>query len=257
MPRSARRASPTGFYHVTNRGAGQLPIFQSNREKARMSRLIEKEAGKHDVGVYAYCIMPDHYHFLVKAEVKELSSFIAVISTTYAQYYNQKRKTHGKVFQGRFRSQCIEKESVFWNCVRYIHQNPVNARLCSKPEDYPYSSFREYSAGKLKIICKEAHAYLLYHFDEREDFRRFHEASGGDWFADIDEEERFQKTEIARIQLKKMWQKYKIAEEEVLRRPDLCAEYEKQLEITLNIAGAEAKRIRKYFGNGKKEETEL
>lgn len=246
MSRGARKASRTGFYHVTNRGVGGLPIFQGSHEKSCMLRLLKDEAGSYGVGVYAYCILPDHYHFLVKADLKELSSFIAVISAVYAQYYNYREERHGSVFHERFRSQCIEKESNFWNCVRYIHQHPVRAEG-REPETNLYGSFREYSSGKRVLLCKEADAYLLYHFENREEFRRFHEKTGTDWFADVAEEEYSQKIEIARIQLKKMMQKYKISKEDVFGQARLRTGYEKELEQVLNIAAAEAKRIRQQL----------
>ena len=144
MARKPRQKSISGVYHVVNRGLEKKAVFAQNRERTRMENLVRENYEKYQVEVYAYCIMPNHFHLLLKAELDVLASFMAVISAEYAFYYNYKHNRTGVVFQNRFRSQCVEDEAYFWNCVRYIHMNPVKAGLSSTLLGYKHSSMKEY-----------------------------------------------------------------------------------------------------------------
>ena len=99
--------------------------------------------------------MPNHFHLLIKASLSDLSAFMAVISSKYASYYNYKHKRSGVVFQNRFQSQCIEDANYFWNCLRYIHLNPVKAKLCKDPRSYKYGSMNELCKIRKKEILDE------------------------------------------------------------------------------------------------------
>ena len=72
MPRKPREKSSTGIYHVTNRGINKLPIFNSNRGKTRFQNLLKKYKEEYDVQIYAYCIMSNHFHLLIKADLEDL-----------------------------------------------------------------------------------------------------------------------------------------------------------------------------------------
>ena len=155
MPRRPRQKSATNCYHVVVRGLNKIAVFQDKREKTRILNLIRENYEKYNIKVYAYCIMSNHFHLLLEAELKELASFMAKIIASFAHYYNYKHNRTGYVFQGRFKSQCIENGSYFWSCLRYIHLNPVKAGMCKSIEDYVQSSVGEYNhpeKGKEKIL---------------------------------------------------------------------------------------------------------
>ena len=126
-----------------SRGINKLPVFKENRERTRMLNLIRENALQYDVEIYAYCIMPNHLHLLIKADLKELASFMAKIIAEFARYYNHKHNRTGYVFQGRYKSQCIESIGYFWNCLRYIHNNPLYLSGVEIILNYKYSSLRE------------------------------------------------------------------------------------------------------------------
>ena len=90
MPRKARQKSGTGFYHVIARGLDKEAVFQTGAEKRRMREIIRENLEKYQVSVYAYCLMSNHIHLLVKADLKNLSLFMAKILAKYAHYYNYK-----------------------------------------------------------------------------------------------------------------------------------------------------------------------
>ena len=89
---------------------------------------------------------------MIWAEIQELSFFMARVLAEYANYYNYKHDRNGHVFQNRFTSECIEDEDYFWNCLRYIHMNPVKAGMAKKAADYKYSSIKEYFAEEKMLI---------------------------------------------------------------------------------------------------------
>lgn len=82
-----------------SRGINKLPVFKEKRE-------IRENTQKYDVEMYAYCIMP--FHLLIKADLEELASFMAIIIAEFARYYNYKHNRTGYVFEGRYKSQCVE-----------------------------------------------------------------------------------------------------------------------------------------------------
>lgn len=92
MPRSARKMSTTGMYHVMIRGLNKMPVFNQKRERTRIVNLIRENQSQYDVAIHAYCIMPNHFHLLIKADLKELASFMAKILAAFAYYYNYKHE---------------------------------------------------------------------------------------------------------------------------------------------------------------------
>ena len=113
MPRKRRRESSTMFYHVIVKGINNEDIYRQQREKIYFKKKILKYLKKYDVELYAYCIMSNHAHLIIKAQLPVLSAFMAVVLAEYAVYYNYKHHRNGHVFQNRFVSECIETERIF------------------------------------------------------------------------------------------------------------------------------------------------
>ena len=245
MPRKARQKSGTGFYHVIARGLDKEPVFQTGAEKRRMREIIRENLEKYQVSVYAYCLMSNHIHLLVKADLKNLSLFMAKILAKYAHYYNYKHHRTGYVFQGRFRSQCIESEAYFWNCLRYVHLNPVKANLCKRPASYPYSSMTEYMDVKKQLLLdakgREMFRSRFYRWKE---FEEFHRASCGDFFIDIREEEFAQRKAIAEEILRQLQEEKGLSAEEILDQVEMRDFFEKNLRETFGISKDKIRKIR-------------
>ena len=150
LPVTKRKRSSTDFYHVIIKGINNERIFNQSREKVYFKSIIRKKLSKYQIEIYSYCIMSNHAHLIIRAELKELSIFMASVLAEYASYYNFKHNRNGHVFQNRFKSECIEDDYYFWTCVRYIHLNPVKAKMIKKAEEYKYSSLVEYVSGKVE-----------------------------------------------------------------------------------------------------------
>ena len=150
LPLKRRQKSGTDLYHVIAKGINKERTFNQSREKTYLKKIIKKSQKKYEnVEIYAYCIMSNHIHLILKAEFPELSLFMAAVLAEYANYYNYKHHRNGHVFQNRFVSECIETERYFWNCLRYIHLNPVKARVVKEAARYQYSSMMEYMLSSM------------------------------------------------------------------------------------------------------------
>lgn len=141
MSRQARITVANGVYHVTSRGNGAQMIFDAPAEKSRMVDLLAETATKMNWSVYAWCIMGNHYHFLVSTPENNLSEGMHDVNTSYGETYNRARQRHGHVFQDRFYSILIAEDSHLLEAARYVVLNPVRAGLVATPEEWPWSSY--------------------------------------------------------------------------------------------------------------------
>ena len=166
MPRYARIAYPDLFYHIINRGIERRNIFIDESDYLKFLENLLKYKKKFDWIIYCYCLLPNHYHFLIQTRNDLLGKIMKSLQTAYGVYFNRKYGRIGPVFAGRYKSIIIQKDEYFNEVSRYIHQNPVKAKLCNSPLDYPYSSYQEYirnksPLGKEKIIDQRAAKMLI------------------------------------------------------------------------------------------------
>ncbi len=151
MPRRARKKSSSGIYHIIMRGINRKTIFVEQNDGARFIKTLSKYKDKCGYIIYAYCLMPNHIHLLIKVGNEPLEQVMRRICGSYVYWYNRKYQRIGNLFQDRFRSEAVEDDSYFLTVMRYIHQNPVKAGLVKKADDYRWSSFREYTNKQLLI----------------------------------------------------------------------------------------------------------
>src|SRR3990172_4242197 len=129
MPRQARLDAAGVLHHVMARGIEQGLIFRDDRDRddfvRRLSELAEKEAWL----IYAWALMPNHFHLLVRTGKNPLSRNMRSLMSGYAGYFNRRHKRHGHVFQNRYKSIVCEEETYFLELVRYLHLNPLRAGI--------------------------------------------------------------------------------------------------------------------------------
>lgn len=142
------------YYHLYNRGVGGNPIFFNPGNFEHCLGLIKRYHRRYGATLIAHCLMPNHYHLLVRQETDEpLSRFIGVLFNAYVQAVNRQQGRKGPLFEGRFRHVCVDREEYLIHLCRYIHLNPVEAKLVKAPEDWQYSNYLEWigeRAGTLK-----------------------------------------------------------------------------------------------------------
>ena len=153
MPRRARNIISKRMYHVMVQGINKEYIFNNNNFKNHYIYLLRNKLGDFNSIVIAYCIMDNHAHLLLYAEnEKEISKLLQRLNCAYSNYYNKVKKRVGYVFRDRFLSQEINDINGIVNCIKYIHNNPVKAKMVNSVEKYYFSSYNEYITGSSHII---------------------------------------------------------------------------------------------------------
>ncbi|MFA5636602.1 MAG: transposase [Anaerovoracaceae bacterium] len=143
MPRQARRKSSTGIYHVMLRGVDKRAILLDEQDNKKFIQHLKKSKTDGGFELYAYCLMTNHVHLLIK-ENEEIGNSIKRISVRYAAWHSKKYDRIGHLFQNRYLSEPIENDSYFITVLRYILQNPVKAGIVSKPDEYLWSSYSKH-----------------------------------------------------------------------------------------------------------------
>jgi REP element-mobilizing transposase RayT len=160
------------YYHIYNRGAGKELIFFNPGNYEYLLRLVKRYCGRYGVTVITYCLMPNHYHFLLRQETEQaLSKFINVLFNAYVQAVNRQQDRKGTLFEGRFRHVWVDREEYLIHLCRYIHLNPVKANLVSQIEDWLYSNYLEW-IGQRTGTLKDAE-FIRDRFPTPEAYRQF------------------------------------------------------------------------------------
>lgn len=195
MPRYPRDISESGIYHVMIRGINKMNLFLDKNDKYKFLEILSRMKCQREYLLYAYCIMDNHVHLLIKEEMESISMSMKRICVSYSYYFNKKYKRVGHVFQDRFRSERIEDDEYLLECMRYIHNNPVKATIVANPKDFKFSSYNVYinwDKDELRLVTKE---FPLSIFSEDNNiainqFMKFSNQSGGLDFTDISEDDK-------------------------------------------------------------------
>lgn len=144
MARPLRIEYEGAFYHVTARGNERKRVFFGRADYEAFKGYLKETKEKYGVRLHCYVLMTNHYHLLVETPKGNLSRLMHDLNGSYTNYLNRKRRRSGHLFQGRYKGIVVERDSYLLELSRYLHLNPVRARLVAKPEEYPYSSYRAY-----------------------------------------------------------------------------------------------------------------
>jgi len=143
VPRETMKYLNDQYYHVYNRGVNREGIFYDHENYRYCLELMRKYASKFGVSMMAYCLMPNHYHFLVRQnEGGSISKFLQSTFNAYTQALNQQRHRSGTLFEGRAKGVLVDSDRYLFQVIRYIHLNPVLAKLVVCPEEWYASDFR-------------------------------------------------------------------------------------------------------------------
>lgn len=171
MARRPRLFAPGILYHVIVRGNYRQKTFLGARDyRAYLERLVRYRK-RFGVTVYAYCLMSNHAHLLVETGSEPLSRFMQGLQQSYTQYFNRKHHKVGHLFQGRYKAIVCEKDEYLLTLVRYIHLNPIRAKLVHRLDDYPYSGHREYCGVRVYEVLEASR--VLDMLGGRAAYRRF------------------------------------------------------------------------------------
>lgn len=158
MPRAPRIAFENGFFHIFNRGLAKQDIFVEDADYRHfLTKLQElKDKKEFDHFVYAYVLMPNHFHLLMQTRKVPIATIMSSLLTAYSMYFNLKHKRVGTLFQNRFKSKLCDRGTYFLGASRYIMLNPVEGGIVKSPADYQWSSYKElFGSSSFHIIDKE------------------------------------------------------------------------------------------------------
>ena len=163
MARPLRVEYPGAYYHVISRGNNQEKIYKNDRDKEKFLEYLEKAAERFSIIIHTYCLMSNHYHLLVETPEANLSLAMQWINVSYATYFNRKRGRYGHLFQGRFKAILIDADEYLKHLSRYIHLNPVRAKMVSLPAEYQWSSYGAF-IGENKALRFLETSWLMSNF---------------------------------------------------------------------------------------------
>lgn len=165
MSRPLRIQYPDAWYHVMNRGRRGEEIFEAKEDYLSFVELLQELNDVFNVKVAAYCLMPNHYHLLIRTPDANLSRSMRHLNGVYTQRFNRRHGCVGQLFRGRYKSIVVESDSYALELVRYIHRNPLESRLVDDLQKYQWSSHKPYlsDAKKWKWLHKD---YILKMFSK-------------------------------------------------------------------------------------------
>lgn len=170
--------STGSFYHIINRGITNQNLFNnawdykrfiltlnyyieekpqqklSLTTKEELDKILPNSPKKPLVGIMAYCLMPNHFHLLLKQVTRGgITAFMKNLQNSYTRYYNIKNKRIGTLYQGKFKAVLIEGDEQLLHVSRYIHLNPFAAKIIDRPHQYSWSSYQHYLHNRSNRIC--------------------------------------------------------------------------------------------------------
>lgn len=174
------------------RGIDKRKIFLDDEEYSTFLEYIKKAQNKTKFDIYAYCLMPNHVHLLLKTE-EPIGDIIRRITVGYAQYHNIKNGRTGHLFQNRFKSEVVETDRYFLTVLRYIHQNPLKALIVRDIGQYKWSSYNEYFTKGKSLINAE---FALTYFEGLKQFVEFMGKENDDKCLEYDPTRRWTDSEL-------------------------------------------------------------
>lgn len=160
MARMLRCQFEGAIYHVMSRGVNRCRIFTSDADRLTFRNKLRESVETHDIKLYAYVLMPNHYHLLLMTPLGNLSRFMHQFGTSYTAYFNVRHRRCGALFGGRFKALLVEGDAYLLKLVRYLHLNPVQTKAMKEAnlsarldvlEKYPWSSHRSYGGWERRL----------------------------------------------------------------------------------------------------------
>ncbi len=172
MARPLRIVYPGAVYHVMNRGLARQRIFRSQQDYEAFLHIVGDAYALWRIEVFGYCLMGDHYHLCLRTPVANLARVMRHINGLYTQRFNRTYRRDGPLFRGRYKAILVQTDSYLSAVIRYIHLNPVEAKLVRWPEDYRWSSHAAYLRNQSAVPWLQTQD-MLTEFGSRRAFHKF------------------------------------------------------------------------------------
>ncbi len=144
MARLLRIELAGGLYHVMSRGNERRAIVRDDADRQRRLDWLQRTVEVYGWRLHAFVLMTNHDHFFLETPEPNLSAGMHLLNGSYTGYFNLRHRRVGHLFQGRFKAHLIEEQGYFSEISRYLHLNPVRAKLVERPEQWRWSSYGGY-----------------------------------------------------------------------------------------------------------------
>jgi len=144
VPRKPRIKSESGIYHIIMRGINRQTLFEDEADCIKFIKVLERYKDICQYKLFAYCLMNNHLHLLLKEGKEPLETVMRRICGSYVFWYNKKYDRIGYLFQDRFKSEPVEDDEYFLTVLRYIIKNPIKAGITNKVKDYKWTNYSDY-----------------------------------------------------------------------------------------------------------------
>lgn len=164
MGRPPRIEYSGAIYHVTSRGDRQEPIFRTPDDRHLLLNVVDQAMSRLDAEMFAYCLMGNHYHFVLRTRQPNLSRLMRHINGAYTRAFNRRHHVVGHVFQGRFHAVLVDSDAYLLEVCRYVELNPVRAGLVGSVVDWPWSSYGAhvgFESAPRWLATASLHGFLL------------------------------------------------------------------------------------------------
>lgn len=170
MPRRDLQFVQGAYYHLYNRGAGRQSIFRTD-EDYRNALFLLKEASKRcNITLIAYCLLPNHYHWLVRQDGPALANLLPkLVFGSYTRTFNHRHDRRGTLFEDRFDAKAVDSDEYLHQLCYYIHGNPVRHGLTTTPELWPYSNYPEWIGTRQGTLVD--HTFIQDHFGSGQQYQ--------------------------------------------------------------------------------------
>lgn len=178
MPRRGRVVLRGYPHHVVQRGHNRQRIFSLPQDYRYYLCSLKRWKNEFDVRLYGYCLMSNHVHLILEPDDDSgLGTLMKRVAARQTRYVNRQEKRSGTLWEGRYKSSPIDTDNYLLACCRYVELNPVRAGMIAKPEDYPWSSYRERMGLTTDIKLLDTppalHAHLPIELTNRDSYREF------------------------------------------------------------------------------------
>jgi REP element-mobilizing transposase RayT len=166
MGRPLRVEYTGALYHITSRGNERKKIFLDDGDRKKFLAILEDYHNRYGILIHSYVLMDNHYHLILETPKGNLLKVMHGLNGGYTGYFNRKYGRSGHLFQGRYKGIIIDKDSYLIPLSRYVHLNPVRARVAERPEHYRWSSYSGY-IGRSKEYNWVEYSWVLSQFGSR------------------------------------------------------------------------------------------
>ena len=172
MPRRTIQFAKGSYYHIYNRGARRQSIIREERNYAYLLRLMRQTASECALTIIAYCLLPNHYHWLVRQDGDTPAGILPKrVCNSYSQAFNRAYNSSGTLFQGPYCATLVDSDAYLQHLCRYIHANPVRHGITASLDVWPYSNYHDWvGKGSCTLVDQQ---FIQDHFETPEQYEAF------------------------------------------------------------------------------------